>query len=84
MTREPSLFLKAAQAKRDKREARSLQEGPDGKWLQDLGAVLTTLHRLQKGIGALHGVDLTACREVLQKIKVAISSIEEQTGKDRP
>lgn len=84
MIREPSLFLKAAQAKRESRQARALQEGPEGRWLHELGAVLTALQRLQNGIGALHGVDLTVCRQVLEKIKAAISSIEEQTGKDRP
>lgn len=75
---EPSLFLKAARARIEQREARTLREGPEGRWLFNLGTVLKTLHRLRKDFGALHGTDLTACRQILHQIKAVISSVDEQ------
>ncbi|MBS4069622.1 MAG: ParB/RepB/Spo0J family partition protein [Sulfurimonas sp.] len=78
MIGDPALFLKAARSRSEQREARTLREGPEGRWLSDLGAVLKTLHRLQKDFGALHGTDLGPCRQILHQIKAVLSCVDEQ------
>ena len=43
---EPALFLKALRAKEETMEARSLKEGPEGKWLRDLRGITHMLRGL--------------------------------------
>lgn len=78
MVDEPTLFLKAARLRAEQREARTLREGPEGKWLHDIGMVLKTLGRLQKECGVLRGVDLTLIRQTLDQIKALLSFLDGQ------
>jgi len=43
---EPSLFLKALHARQQAAEAKSLKEGPEGKWLRDLRVIAHMLRGL--------------------------------------
>ena len=75
MVREPSLFLKAVRTRAEEHETKSLREGPEGKWLRDLGLVLKNLRRLQKDLGPLHGVDPTPGREILRQINAVLCAL---------
>ena len=46
MVREPVLFLKSVRAQEEAREARSLKEGPEGKWLRDFRIITHMLKGL--------------------------------------
>jgi len=50
---EPFLFLKALHAREEATEARSLKEGPEGKWLRDLRVVAHMLRGLLREVPKL-------------------------------
>jgi len=50
---EPFLFLKALHAREETVEAKSLKEGPEGKWLRDLRVIAHMLRGLLKEVPAL-------------------------------
>lgn len=78
MIRDPSLFLKAVQAKAEQQEARRLRDGPEGTWLHDLGHVLKSLRRLAKDMGVECGADPAAFKPILDEISSVISDLNEQ------
>jgi hypothetical protein len=53
MVCEPALFLKALRAKEETAEAKSLKEGPEGKWLRDLKVIAHMLRGLVKEVPTL-------------------------------
>ena len=53
MVCEPALFLKALRAKEETAEAKSLKEGPEGKWLRDLKVIAHMLRGLLKEVPTL-------------------------------
>lgn len=53
MVREPVLFLKSLRAQEEGREAKVLQEGPEGKWLRDFRVITQMLKRLLKDVHRL-------------------------------
>jgi ParB family chromosome partitioning protein len=50
---EPSLFLKALHAREEAIEAKSLKEGPEGKWLRDLRVIAPMLRGLLREVPKL-------------------------------
>lgn len=50
---EPYLFLKALRAREEATEAKSLKEGPEGKWLRDLRVIAHMLRGLIKEVPTL-------------------------------
>lgn len=78
MIRDPGLFLKAARARGQEREARSLREGAEGRWLHELGLVLKALRRLQKDSGALVGADLAPLRLAFHETRSLFRALEEE------
>jgi ParB/RepB/Spo0J family partition protein len=78
MARDPSLFLKAVQAKAEQQEARRLRDGPEGAWLNDLGQVLKSLRHLAKEADPALGADLRAARAILTEIGSLILALNEQ------
>jgi ParB family transcriptional regulator, chromosome partitioning protein len=50
---EPSLFLKALYARQQAAEARSLKEGPEGKWLRDLRVIAHMIRGLIREVPTL-------------------------------
>jgi hypothetical protein len=50
---EPFLFLKALRAREEATEAKSLKEGPEGKWLRDLRVIAHMLRGLIKEVPTL-------------------------------
>jgi hypothetical protein len=53
MVRDPFLFLKALRAKEETAEAKSLKEGPEGKWLRDLRVIAHMLRGLLREVPKL-------------------------------
>jgi ParB-like chromosome segregation protein Spo0J len=53
MVREPVLFLKSARAKEEASEARTLKEGPEGKYLRDLKVITHMLMGILREIPML-------------------------------
>lgn len=78
MIEAPSLFLKALRAKAEQRQADHLREGPEGRWLGDLSAILKALHRLRKEIDMLRGADLGQIKQTLHTIKAVLNAVDEQ------
>jgi len=78
MIADPALFLKVARAKAREQEAECLRDGPEGRWLHDLGLVLKALRRLQKDIGALEGTDFAPLRVILHETRTLFSVLEEE------
>jgi len=48
MVGAPSLFMKTLGAKRQAKEAREIREGPEGKWIDELGGAAGVLRRLAR------------------------------------
>ncbi len=46
MVGAPALFMRTLDAQRQTREAREIREGPEGKWVSDLGSAARILRRL--------------------------------------
>ena len=46
MVGAPSLFMRTLDAQRQTKEARQIREGPEGKWISDLGSAARILKRL--------------------------------------
>lgn len=78
MVADPSLFLKALHARAEQRQADHLREGPEGRWLHDLSAILKVLRRLKKEIEVLRGADLGGIKQALQTIKAVLNAVDEQ------
>jgi hypothetical protein len=53
MVREPVLFLKALHAREGAAEAKTLKEGPEGKWLRDLRGIAHLLRGLLREVPTL-------------------------------
>ena len=73
---EPFLFLKALHAREEAIEARSLKEGPEGKWLRDLRVIAHMLRGLVKGVPTLFYPDLSNLDR-----RILLTAIEE--GKEQ-
>jgi ParB-like chromosome segregation protein Spo0J len=55
IVREPFLFLKALHSKDEAAEAKSLKEGPEGKWLREFRLIAHLLRGLLKEVPTLFG-----------------------------
>lgn len=60
IVRDPFLFLRALQAREEAAEAKSLKEGPEGKWLREFRLIAHLLRRLLKEIPPLFGSSSSA------------------------
>ena len=81
MVANPSLFMKALHAKREDKEAANLRDGPEGKWLSDLGLVASTLRRLSRLAAAVLYPGHKGCGGVLATLgEVAdlVQTLDEQ------
>ena len=66
MVQDPFLFLKALHAKEEAAEAKSLQEGLEGKWLRDLRVITHILRGLRRRVPMLfHSGQSTVDRCIL-------------------
>jgi hypothetical protein len=66
MVREPALFLKSLCAREEDREAKTLKEGPEGKYLRDMRVITHMLKRLLREVPLLFSGDIsTLDRRVL-------------------
>jgi len=59
MVRDPLLFVKALHAKEEAAEAKSLKEGPEGKWLRDLRGIAQMLRGLLREVPPLFSSGLS-------------------------
>ena len=90
MAKNPSLFIKAARAKQEKRAAAELAGGPEAKWQKDLRTVSHLLLRLKGQVGAVAypGQEALLRKELtglLSECRVLIDAIaKEITSHDRP
>jgi ParB family transcriptional regulator, chromosome partitioning protein len=53
MVRDPALFVKSLHTKEEALDARTLKEGPEGKWVKDLKVVTHILRRLLREVPTL-------------------------------
>ena len=90
MAKNPTLFIKAARAKQEKREATELAGGPEAKWQKDLRTVSHLLLRLKGQVGAVAypGQEALLRKELtalLRECRVLVDAIaQEITRHDRP
>jgi hypothetical protein len=72
MVREPVLFLKSVRAQEEAREARSLKEGPEGKWLRDVRVIT---HMLKGLLGEVQRL-FSGCQENLDR-RILLTAFED-------
>ena len=90
---EPFLFLKALHAKEEATEARTLKEGPEGKWLRDLRVIAHMLRGLLREVSTLfysgqcnldRRILLTAFEESQKQLIELETQIRRYDGHDCP
>jgi ParB/RepB/Spo0J family partition protein len=92
MVGAPSLFMKTLGAQRREKEAREIREGPEGKWISELGSAARILKRLARSwetvlhcdrgsaiLATLDDMDALV-GDLRQRIR---SSADDHTGDDR-
>ena len=72
MVREPVLFLKSVRVQEEARDARSLKEGPEGKWLRDFRVIT---HMLKGLLGEVQRL-FSGCQENLDR-RILLTAFED-------
>ena len=72
MVREPVLFHKSVRAQEEAREARSLKEGPEGKWLRDFRVIT---HMLKGLLGEVQRL-FSGCQDNLDR-RILLTAFED-------
>jgi ParB family transcriptional regulator, chromosome partitioning protein len=86
---EPFLFLKALHAREEATEAKSLKEGPEGKWLRDLRVIAHMLRGLVKEVPklfypGLSNLDRRILLSAFEEGKEQFTKLENQIRSIRP
>ena len=93
MVRDPFLFLKALRAREETAEAKSLKEGPEGKWLRDLRVIAHMLRGLLREVPKLfypgqsnldRRILLTAFEESKEQLMKVETQIRRYNRHDHP
>jgi hypothetical protein len=94
IVREPVLFLKSLRAKEEAAEAKSLKEGPEGKWLRELRVIAQMLRGLLREVPTLfygprqsnmdRRILLTAFKEGKEQLAKLENQIRRYDGHDPP
>ncbi len=90
MVDNPTLFMKAAGLKKEKRRGAELASGPEGKWLKDMKVIYHILIRLKERLPAVHypNQEALSAKEIRDSLNESRTLFEyihkEVTCRDRP
>jgi ParB family transcriptional regulator, chromosome partitioning protein len=83
MVRDPALFVKSLNAKEEALDAKTLKDGPEGKWVKDLRVVTHILQRLLREIPTLFKnvspLDRRVLLTAVDDSRAQFRELEEQT-----